>query len=67
MGGKGERAMMKFEVFKGSDGQYYFHLKSSNGQKIVQSEGYSRKEHAMGAIESIKSGATTASVVDLTK
>jgi uncharacterized protein len=59
--------MMKFEVFRGENGQYFFHIKGGNGQRVAQSEGYSRKESAMGTIESIKKEAATAPVHDLTK
>ena len=30
----------RFETFVGKDGKYYFHLLASNGQKVLQSQGY---------------------------
>lgn len=58
--------MIKFEIFKGVNGQFYFRIKSSNGQAIAQSEGYTQKESAKATIETIKKNAATAAVVDLT-
>lgn len=56
--------MIKFEIFKGTNGQYYFHIKGANGEKIAQSEGYIRKESAKDTIAIIKKDAATAAVVD---
>ena len=35
--------MSKFTIFKGSNGNYYFNLKASNGEKVLSSEGYTSK------------------------
>ncbi len=35
--------MGKFVIKTGTNGQYYFSLKSSNGEKILSSEGYTTK------------------------
>lgn len=56
----------KFEIIKGKDGQYYFHLKAGNGQIILQSEGYTNKQGAVNGINSIKSSINNASAYDLT-
>lgn len=56
---------MKFEIFKGTNGQYYFRIKASNGQTVAISEGYIQKQSAKDTIESIKKNAATATVVDL--
>lgn len=56
--------MIKFETFKGADGQHYFHLKGANGEKIAQSEGYARKQSAIDIIATIKKDAATAAVTD---
>ena len=56
--------MIKFEMFKGADGQHYFHLKGANGEKIAQSEGYARKQSAIDIIAIIKKDAATAAVTD---
>lgn len=58
--------MIKFEIFKATNGQFYFRIKSSNGQIIAQSEGYTRKESAKDTIDTIKKYAATATVSDLT-
>jgi uncharacterized protein YegP (UPF0339 family) len=45
----------RFETFKGQDGQYYFHLVAANGQKVLQSEGYTTLSSAKKGIASVKS------------
>jgi len=47
----------KFEVFKGADEQWYFHLKAPNGEVILASEGYHNKQGALSGIESVKKNA----------
>jgi uncharacterized protein YegP (UPF0339 family) len=37
------------EVFKGTDGQWYWHLRAGNGEIVTQSEGYTRKASALRA------------------
>jgi uncharacterized protein YegP (UPF0339 family) len=44
----------KFQVFHGIDGQYYFHLRASNGEIVLQSEGYARSASATNGIGSVK-------------
>jgi len=51
------RSPGRFDLFRGNDGQWYFHLKSSNGQIILQSEGYVAKAGAENGIESVKNNA----------
>jgi len=58
--------MGKFEIFKGSNGNYYFRLKSANGQIIAASEGYTTKQGAQGGITAVKDTAPTAQIIDLT-
>lgn len=58
--------MPKFEIFKGTNGNYYFRLKASNGEIIAQSEGYSSKQGAQDGIASVKKNAPIATTVDLT-
>jgi uncharacterized protein len=58
--------MAKFEIFKGTNGKYYFRLKASNGEIIAQSEGYSSKQGAQDGIASVKKNAPIATTVDLT-
>lgn len=52
----------KFVLFKGEDGQWYFHLKASNSQVIVQSEGYTRKSNALKGIAAVKKNAAKAKI-----
>lgn len=44
----------KFEIERSKDGQYYFHLKAGNGEKILASERYKAKASAENGIESVK-------------
>ncbi len=57
--------MPKFEIFKGSDGKYYFRLKAANGEIIAHSQGYSTKQGAHDGIASVKKNAPIATTVDL--
>jgi uncharacterized protein YegP (UPF0339 family) len=55
--GAAQRAATKraaFQAFKGLDGQYYFHLRSGNGQIVLQSEGYTRRADAIAGTESVR-------------
>jgi hypothetical protein len=46
---------MKFELFKSEkNNKIYFNLKASNGQIILQSQGYADKGGAKNGIESVK-------------
>jgi uncharacterized protein YegP (UPF0339 family) len=47
----------KFEIKKGSSGQYRFNLKAGNGEIILSSETYLTKQGAKGGIESVKTNA----------
>jgi uncharacterized protein YegP (UPF0339 family) len=44
----------RFQVFKGVDGQNYFHLRAANGEIVLQSEGYTSKSNALNGIESVR-------------
>jgi hypothetical protein len=41
--GQGGTMAGKFEIKKAKDGQFYFHLKAGNGEKILASEMYRGK------------------------
>jgi len=43
-----------FEIKKAKDGEFYFHLKASNGQIILSSEMYKQKSSAENGIASVK-------------
>ena len=47
----------KFEIKKAKDGEFYFHLKASNGQIILSSEMYKQKSSAENGIASVKKNA----------
>jgi uncharacterized protein YegP (UPF0339 family) len=56
----------KFEIKKSANGQFHFNLKAGNGEIIATSEMYNSKDAAKNGIESVKSNAPSAEVVDLT-
>ena len=55
----------KFELYRGSAGQYRFRLKAGNGEIIATSEGYSSKSAALNGIESVQRNAPGAEVVEV--
>jgi uncharacterized protein YegP (UPF0339 family) len=57
----------KFEISKDKSGKFRFHLKTANGEIIAASQGYETKESAHKGIESVKTSAPAAKVVDLTE
>lgn len=44
----------KYKLFVGRDGQYYFNLTAENGERILQSEGYTQKAGANQGIHSCR-------------
>ena len=45
----------KFQVFKSTiNYQYYYNLKSANGEKILSGEGYTTKQSCLTGIASVK-------------
>ena len=57
----------KFEISKDKSGKFRFHVKAANGEIIAASQGYETKESAHKGIESVKTSAPAAKVVDLTE
>ncbi len=57
--------MSKFEIIKGTNGQYYFRLKAENGEIIAASEGYTSKQAAQNGIDAVRRCAPGAKLVDL--
>ena len=53
-----------FELKTGTNGQYHFVLKASNGQVIASSQMYKTREGALKGIESVRKHASDAKVVD---
>lgn len=47
----------KFQIFEGSNGQYYFRLRAENGEPVLASEGYVSKSGATNGIDSVKNNA----------
>lgn len=56
----------KFEISKSKNDKYYFNLKAGNGEVIATSEMYSAKASCQNGIDSVKTNAPGAEVVDLT-
>jgi len=50
---------MRFEIFQGKNGQYFWRLKARNNQIIAQSEGYTRKSGVVRAVLSVKNAMST--------
>ena len=48
----------KFRIFKStSNNQFYYHLQSRNGEKILSGEGYTTKQSCSNGIASVKANA----------
>jgi uncharacterized protein YegP (UPF0339 family) len=60
-----EQMAGKFEVYKDKAGKFRFRLKAGNGEIIAVGEAYESKAGVMNGIESIRSNAMAASLVDL--
>ncbi|CAI9393541.1 YegP family protein [Microbacterium sp. T2.11-28] len=58
------RRPLTSELFTDKGGQWRFDLTASNGQVIASSEGYASKASALNGIESVKTNAPVAEVVD---
>lgn len=43
----------KFEIFKGTNDHFYFHLKAGNGEVILASQGYTVKASAQNGVDSV--------------
>jgi len=57
----------KFELWTDKGGDWRFNLKASNGQVIATSQGYNSKASALNGIESVKTNAPDAEVVEIEK
>lgn len=44
----------RFETFKGLDARYYFHLKNSEGEIVLQSQSYTTKASATNGVSSVQ-------------
>ncbi len=45
----------RFQVFRGLDAKYYFHLRAHNGEIVLQSQAYASKSSANGGVMSAQS------------
>ncbi|MBR3280678.1 MAG: YegP family protein [Clostridia bacterium] len=54
----------KFEVYEDKGGEFRFRLTAKNGQNILASEGYSQLAGCMNGIESVKTNAPDAEIVE---
>ncbi len=44
----------KFEIFKGQNDNFYFHLKAGNGEIILASQGYTQKVNCQKGLHSVE-------------
>jgi uncharacterized protein YegP (UPF0339 family) len=54
----------KFEINKDKAGKYRFNLIAANGEIIASSEAYESKDSCKNGIQSVKTNAPTAEIVD---
>ncbi|MFJ4793987.1 YegP family protein [Kitasatospora purpeofusca] len=55
----------KFEVYRDAAGKYRFRLKAGNGEIIATGEAYESKAGCLNGIESIKTNAPGAPIVEV--
>ena len=60
-------AMPKFEIYKDAAGKFRFRLKAPNGEIIATGEAYESKDRCKKGIESVKTNAPKAQVVEIAK
>ncbi len=56
--------MPKFEIYKDAAGKFRFRLKAPNGEIIASGEAYESKDSCKNGIESVKTNAPKAEIVD---
>lgn len=56
----------RFELNPASNGKFYFNLKASNGQIIGTSQMYTDESGRQNGVESVKTNAPSAEIVDTT-
>jgi hypothetical protein len=57
----------KFEVYKDASGQFRFRLRAANNEIIAVSEAYTTKAACMNGIDSVKTNAPIAEIMDETQ
>ncbi len=60
-------AMPKFEIYKDAAGKFRFRLKAPNGETIATGEAYESKDGCKKGIESVKTNAPKAQIVEITQ
>jgi uncharacterized protein YegP (UPF0339 family) len=60
-------AMPKFELYKDASGKFRWRLKAPNGEIIASSEAYESKDSCKNGINSVKTNAPKAEIVDMTQ
>lgn len=55
----------KFEIYEDKSGKFRFRLKAGNGQVIAVGQAYNTKDSALKGIESIRTHAANANVVEV--
>jgi uncharacterized protein YegP (UPF0339 family) len=58
-------AMPKFEIYKDTAEKFRWRLKAANGEIIASGEAYEAKEGCRKGIESVKTNAPNAQIVDM--
>lgn len=56
----------RFEVYRDKSGLFRFRLKAGNGQVVATGEGYTTKKACLNGIQSIRTNAPAAKLVDQT-
>lgn len=57
--------MGQFEITKTKNGEFFFHLKASNGQTLMKSEKYMTKDSTKKGIESVRRNSADRSKFDV--
>jgi hypothetical protein len=60
-------ATPKFEIYKDTAEKFRFRLKAANGEIIAVGEAYESEDGCKNGIESVKTNAPIAEIVDLTQ
>ena len=59
-------AMPKYQIYKDAAGKFRWRLKAPNGETIATGEAYESKDGCKNGIQSVKTNAPTAEIVDTT-
>lgn len=57
----------RFEIYKDSEGKFRFRLRATNNEIIAVSEAYESKASCKNGIQSVKTNAPKAKIVDITE